>query len=510
MRLAGSSAVTAERGEPRVVAERYVLHERIGVGANAYVYSALDRETGELVALKLLLPAFADDPDFITRFRREAQAASALRHPNIVRVLDWGADGDAYLAMELVRGGDLADRLARGALGVAECVRVAMRLAEALEAAHARGLVHRDVKPQNILLDEQGEPKLADFGIARALWLTQITRTNMIFGSPHYLSPEQARGVHVDERADLYGLGVVLYEMLTGRPPFVADTAVAVALKHVHERPQSPRSLRREIPRAVEAVVLRALAKDPRQRQQSAREFRDALARALPGATRKARPKPARIVFALPALLLAALITGGAALAAPLFRVWADRPQVAAQPPAASMTPAAASETAAVPTYEPTPISVATSPVPDTIAAPADTSASPTAAVAPPSAMVSAPSPTIAPPATKPAARGGPADAVSRFYSAITAHDLDGALSLWDARMRSTYPPATYLYQRFATTSLIGVSSASVIAETDTTATVAVEITEIAAGVRQQWTGYWVLVRGPSGWLLDQPALRAR
>ena len=488
-------------GEPRVVADRYELAERIGVGANAYVYAAIDRRTGDRVALKLLLPAFADDPEFVTRFRREARAALSLAHPNVVRVLDFGTDGDAYLAMELVRGGDLSRRLMRGALPVAEAVRVGMRVADALEAAHAHGLVHRDVKPQNILLDEDGEPKLADFGVARAMWLTQLTRTNVIFGSPHYISPEQARGVRVDERADVYGLGVVLYEMLAGRPPFVGDSPVAIALQHVNERPAPLRSIRPDVPRALEAVVHRALAKDPRARYQSARELGAALAATLPPTAREPR-RPARVALALPALLLVALVAGGAVVAAPLFQAWrVDRNDAALASPAATSTPPASVTIA--PTAAAT-LALAT-PTPSPVSTPAATpTPTPNPAASSPAAIAAAPQA-----AAQAARSGGPADAVSRFYAAIAAHNLDAALALWDERMRTSYPPATYLYHRFAATSSIALNAASVVAQTDATAIVAVDISEIDGGTRRHWVGYWYLVRGSAGWLLDQPALAA-
>jgi serine/threonine-protein kinase len=497
MKLAGSTGVLREGA--RVVADRYVLEDRIAVGANAFVYSAIDQISGQRVALKVLLPAFAGDPDFLIRFRREAQTAASLTHRNIVRVLDFGTDAEPYLAMELCRGGDLHQRLARGPLSVAESVRIARGVAAALEAAHDRGVVHRDIKPHNILLDDEGEPKLADFGIARAMWLTQITRTNVVFGSPHYLAPEQARGLRVDGRADIYALGAVLYEMLTGHPPFRGDSPVTIALRHVNERPIPPRALRADVPRSLDAIVLRALSKDPRQRFQSARELGAALARAIPPARQATRPRSARVAASVPALLLSVLIASGVAVAAPLVAALlpSQKLPVALAPSALSAAPAITNDTpsarpSATPSALPTLAAATEAPSLKPTPMPVDT-------VEPVAAL---------PPVAAQALGGGPLDAISRFYGSITTGNLDAALALWDARMRATYPPGVYLYPRFAATSSIAVNSATVVAQTSAAATVAVDLTELDGGVRRRWVGYWYLVHGPSGWLLDQPALR--
>jgi len=384
-------------------------------------------------------------------------------------------------------------------MSIGEAVRIARGVAEGLAAAHERGIVHRDVKPQNILLTEDGEPKLADFGIARSMWLTQLTRSNVVFGSPHYLSPEQARGLRVDERADIYALGAVLYEMLTGRPPFIGDSPVAVALKHIDERPLPPSVLRADVPEAIDAVVLRALAKDPRRRYASARDFAGAVGQALPVRSRLAPPARARVAFALPAVLLVALVAGGAAIATPLLLPRFETARAAPSSAAArgEGTDGATAEVASSPDATAAPTASET---------PAPTAA-PTPAVAAPSTPPSALA--VAPPGGAQVLAATPVDTVARFYRLVTTHDLDAALALWDARMRASFPPATYLYHRFAATSSIALNSARVVSQTATAATVAVDITEIDGATRRHWVGYWYLVRGADGWLLDQPALSA-
>ena len=266
----------------RLLHGRYRLTARLGSGGMADVFLAEDVRLGRHVAVKVLRAPFAADDEFVERFRIEAQAAALLNHPNIVAVYDRGhADGQWYLVMEYVRGETLKQRLQReGRLATPEAASIAGDLLAALQAAHARHIVHRDVSAQNVLLADDGRVKVADFGIAR-IGASGLTRSGMMMGTCHYISPEQARGLPADERSDIYGAGIVLYEMLTGRVPFAADSDVAVALKHVNEAPPRPRDLEPAIPEAVEGVVLRALEKDPARRFQTAAEFAAALDEAL-------------------------------------------------------------------------------------------------------------------------------------------------------------------------------------------------------------------------------------
>ncbi len=267
---------------------RYRVLRRLGTGGMAEVWCAEDQVLGRDVALKLLGSRYAEDPKFQERFRREARAAAGLTHPNIVGIFDraeW--DGTPYIAMELVDGRTLKDLvIQRGPMPVDVAIDLTEQLLKALGYAHKRGIVHRDVKPQNVLLDGEGQAKVADFGIARAA-NSDMTETGAIVGTVQYVSPEQAHGQAVDHRSDLYSAGVVLYELLTGRVPFEGEAPVSIALKHVSEHPVPPSQLRPGIPPAIEAVVLRALEKDPAHRYQSADEFITALENARRAPTRR-------------------------------------------------------------------------------------------------------------------------------------------------------------------------------------------------------------------------------
>src|SRR3954452_923628 len=254
-----------------IVDGRYRAVRRLGSGGMAEVWGAEDEELGRRVALQLLGGRFAEDPEFRERFRREAQSAAGLAHPNIVGIFDrsdW--EGTPYIAMELVDGHTLKELVTeRGPLPPAVAVNFVEQVLRALGYAHRRGIVHRDVKPQNVIIDAEGTAKVADFGIARA-GNSEMTETGAIVGTVEYVSPEQAEGLPVDRRTDLYSAGVVLYELLTGRVPFDGEAPVSVALKQVSEHPVPPSQLRPGIPRALEAVVMRALEKDPAHRFQSA------------------------------------------------------------------------------------------------------------------------------------------------------------------------------------------------------------------------------------------------
>src|SRR5918994_2412166 len=261
-----------------VIDERYRVLERLGSGGMADVYCAEDTQLGRKVAVKLLYRRFAEDDEFVERFRREASSAAGLQHPNIVGVFDRGEwDGTYYIAMEYLEGHTLKQLVREhGAMPPELAVDITIQVLRAAKFAHKRGVVHRDIKPHNVILDEEGRAKVTDFGIARA-GASDMTETGSILGTAQYLSPEQAQGRPVDARADLYSIGIVLYELLTGRVPFDADSPVTVALKQVNEAPIPPAELVPAIPPAIEAGVLPALEKDPAHRFADADEFAAAL-----------------------------------------------------------------------------------------------------------------------------------------------------------------------------------------------------------------------------------------
>jgi tRNA A-37 threonylcarbamoyl transferase component Bud32 len=269
----------------RILNDRYEVEGTVGRGGMATVYRGTDRVLGRTVAVKVLSEKYAGDEKFVTRFRREAQAAAALNHPNIVGVYDTGDEDEMhYIVMEFVEGETLADVLKReGPLDPTRAVAIAEDVATALEAAHDKGLVHRDVKPGNVMIDRDGRVKVMDFGIARAAADDTLTQTGLVLGTASYLSPEQAQGSQVDSRSDIYSLGCVLYEMLAGRPPFAGDSPVSIAYRHVNEDPRPPSDVAPSVPRELDAVVLRALAKEPDERFATAEEFRTALDAAMGG-----------------------------------------------------------------------------------------------------------------------------------------------------------------------------------------------------------------------------------
>lgn len=247
---------------------RYELVERIGDGGMAEVYRAHDKMLDRFVAIKILHPQFTSDESFVTRFRREAQGAAKLSHPNIVSIYDVGScNGKHYIVMEYIKGETLKDKINReGPLPLDLTLKIVQEIAGALENAHANHLVHCDIKPHNILINEAGHVKVADFGIARATSSSTITYTGSIVGSVHYFSPEQAKGHIISPKSDIYSLGVVMYEMLTGKVPFTGETAVSIAIKHLQEAPIAPHELRSDIPPLIEAIVLKAMDKNPDNR----------------------------------------------------------------------------------------------------------------------------------------------------------------------------------------------------------------------------------------------------
>lgn len=261
--------------QKKILNNRYELEQKIGEGGMARVYLGRDLRLNRRVAIKALHEHYAADVTFLQRFHHEAQAAAGLRHPCIVNVYDVGQDGDIhYIVMEYVEGSDLKSLILRnGPLPINHAVAIAEDVAEGLEAAHRIGMVHRDVKPQNILVSPAGEVKITDFGIAKSSLSTALTETGVTFGTADYLSPEQARGFAATPRSDIYALGVTLYEMLTGHLPFTGENAVAVAMQHVSVDPPPPRMFNPHIPPRLEELVLVALSKNPDERPASGREF---------------------------------------------------------------------------------------------------------------------------------------------------------------------------------------------------------------------------------------------
>lgn len=248
-----------------VLSGRYRIEERLAVGGMGAVYVANDERLGRRVALKVLKEELAHDPRFVERFRREARAAGGLSHPNVAGVYDFGEHGERYyMVMELAQGRDLARTLReQGPLSSERAARIASQIARALAHAHAAGVVHRDVKPANVIVDEADRVKVTDFGIARAAGDSTLTATGSVLGTAHYLSPEQAGGSEVGPASDIYSLGIVLYEMLTGSLPFTGDSAVAVAMRHISDDVPPPSALVAGIPGGLDDVVARATAKEP-------------------------------------------------------------------------------------------------------------------------------------------------------------------------------------------------------------------------------------------------------
>ena len=265
-----------------VFADRYKLIDFIGQGGMSLVYRAVDIRTGHSVAIKILKSEYNSDKEFLERFQREAQAASLMSHHNIVNLLDVGVEGDfRYLVLEYVSGSTLKEIIQkRGQLSHTTAIQITVRILSALQHAHENGIIHRDIKPQNVLVNADGHIKVADFGIARMTNAFTISKGDTVVGSVHYSSPEQASGNVVEAPSDIYSTGIVLYEMLTGRVPFLGDTPVSVAMQHINAAPPPVTDFNPNVPPAVVAVVMRALEKSPKKRYQNAREMADALLKA--------------------------------------------------------------------------------------------------------------------------------------------------------------------------------------------------------------------------------------
>src|SRR3954453_17520508 len=263
---------------------RYKIIRKLGAGGMADVYLAEDQELGRRVAIKILNDRHAADDQFVERFRREAKNAAGLSHPNIVSIYDRGdSEGTYYIAMEYLEGRSLKELIvSRGSAPVRTAIEYARQILAAVGAAHKQGIADRDIKPHNVLVGPEGRLKVTDFGIARS-GPSQMTEVGSIIGTAQYLSPEQARGAPVDQTSDLYSVGVVLYEMLTGQVPFTGDTPLEIAMKHLSEVPKPPSELREDVPPDLDMVVVRALAKDPSERYQSAEEMDADLERILNG-----------------------------------------------------------------------------------------------------------------------------------------------------------------------------------------------------------------------------------
>ncbi len=271
--------------EEAVFNGRYKIIEKVGGGGMADVYRAEDQVLGRTVALKILHKQFASDEGFLERFRREARAAAKLTHPNIVSIYDVGEDGGVhFIVMEYVHGMTLKKLIQKDApLSTEKVVHIAMQIAKAMEFAHEHEIIHRDIKPQNVIITDNGEIKVTDFGIARAGSSSTMTRTGAVMGTAHYISPEQAQGSIVGPTTDIYSLGVVMYEMATGELPFRGENPVSVALKHINDTPMPPRSVFGDIPPSLEGVIIKCMAKNPNERYRSAESVRDDLKRVIEG-----------------------------------------------------------------------------------------------------------------------------------------------------------------------------------------------------------------------------------
>ena len=283
-------------GEQQVLGGRYLLKDKVGVGGMATVYRAQDQVLDRTVAVKIMLPQYASDPTFAARFKQEAQAAAGLSSPYIVSIYDWGKDGDTYyIVMEYLRGTDLKSGIrSHGALDPKKVAQIGSQICSALSVAHRHEIIHRDIKPQNIMVLPDGNIKVMDFGIARAK-NSHLTQDNNVLGTAHYVSPEQTRGQELGPTTDIYSLGVVMYECATGQVPFDGDDAITVAMKQVNEQPVPPSQINPNVDQTLESIILKCMEKDPANRYQSANELRQALNDYLAGRTVEVA-EPTRVI----------------------------------------------------------------------------------------------------------------------------------------------------------------------------------------------------------------------
>ena len=285
-----------------VVHGRYLLEERLGKGGMGQVWRALDQRLQRTVAIKIMAPQFTEEPEFLVRFLREAQSIARISHPNVVSVLDFGEEGDSpLLVMEYVPGKSLGE-LTGEPMEPRRAVAVVAQAADAAGAAHAQGIVHRDIKPSNIVLSEDGRAKLVDFGIASLKDVDRITQTGTTIGSPHYISPEQASGEKATPASDVYALGVVLFELLTGKKPFDAESVAGVAMAHIEQEPRPPSELVPGLDPKLDQIVLKAMSKQPSQRYADGRELAEALG---PGSAARTTVVPAQAAAGSQTLVMA-------------------------------------------------------------------------------------------------------------------------------------------------------------------------------------------------------------
>jgi serine/threonine protein kinase len=291
-------AAVAQTLQPgAVLGERYEILQLLGEGGMGAVYKARDREVDRLVALKIIRPELASQPEVLRRFKQELILARKVTHKNVIRIFDIGeAEGIKFISMDFIEGQDLRALLRqKGKLAPEEAVNIMVQVGQALEAAHSEGVVHRDLKPQNIMIDAQGRATVMDFGIARSTELTGMTQTGALIGTPEYMSPEQAKGQEVDARSDLFTLGIIFYELLTGKTPYQADTVLGLLLKRTQERAQPPIELDSTIPRYLSDVVVRCLEIEPRARYQKASEI-------VADLEAQRRPAPPSLLLRMPRL----------------------------------------------------------------------------------------------------------------------------------------------------------------------------------------------------------------
>ncbi len=275
---AAAEATTGRVGVGTTLLQRFHVDKVLGQGGMGAVYLATDSQMSEQVALKVMANNIAEDPESVQRFRREGSAARKITHPNVIRIHDLGDDaGLLFLSMEYFPGMTLAEMITRRPVTpLIEVKRIVVQVCDALAAAHAAGVIHRDLKPQNILVNDRREVRVIDFGLAMTVYTRGMTATGMILGTPEYMAPEQVQGGLVDHRSDIYALGAVAYHLVTGRPPFVADTPIAVGFKHCSEAPPPPQQFRQDLPGSMAAAILRCLEKDPDKRFESADEVKPA------------------------------------------------------------------------------------------------------------------------------------------------------------------------------------------------------------------------------------------